>query len=181
LSTSDSFIPLVRTIDLLLAEQQELAAGGPLLAIDHRFQEPSAISCRPGEEISLVSLNCAGHYVPLKLSLVLRILVDYLARHRNFPQSASQIEAGIQADSFYSKHASNARALPNQIRRIRRSAVKVYVQRFRHSLKAAALAAGMALDPSLVLLSEPTDSNEVLYRLKARVEWRHSQQSGVRS
>ena len=173
MSTCDKFVPLLRTIDLVLAEQRELAAGGPDLTIWHRFQEPGTLGCKPGEEIWLVSLGWIGRHIPLKLSLALRILIDYLARHRHVPQSASQIEAGIRSDLFYAKHGSNVKTVSGQSRAICRSAVKVYVQRFRRAIGIAFLDAGLMLDPNLVLVSETTDGNEILYRLKAKVDWCH--------
>jgi len=173
LSTSDRFVPLLRSIDFILAEQRELAAGGPHLTIWHRFQESKTLGCRPGEEILLISLNVAGRYVPLKVSLALKIVIDYLAIHRHIAQSASQIEAGIRSDRFYANHGSNVKTVSTQTRKICRSAIKVYVQRFRRALTIAALDAGLILDPHSVLISEKTEGNEVLYRLEARVNWRH--------
>lgn len=172
MSTSDRFVPFFRTIDLVLAEQRELAVGGPHLTIWHRFQVPG-MACAPGEEIWMISLDGPRRHVPLKLSLAVRILTDYLARHRHIPQSASQIEAGIRSDPFYTKHGSTVRASTRQTRMICRSLLKVYVPRFRNALENASIDAGLVLDPDLVLISEPTDGNEVLYRLKARVDWHH--------
>jgi hypothetical protein len=131
------------------------------------------IACSPGEEIFLISLTSPRGHIPIRLSLSLRILTDYLARHRHVPQSASQIEAGIRADLFYNRHADNAGTNSGQMRRICRSAVRVYVERFRGALGAASVEAGRTLDPDSVLVSEATDSNEVLYRIKASVQWYH--------
>ena len=165
-------VPFLRTIDLVLAEQRELAAAGPHLTIWHRFQVPGT-ECMPGEEIWTISLDGPRRHVPLKLSLAIRILLDYLAHHRHIPQSASQIEAGIRSDPFYTKHGSNVRASTRQMSNICRSLLKVYVPRFHDALENASVDAGLMLDLDLVLISEPTDGNELLYRLKARVDWRH--------
>lgn len=170
---SDRFVPFLRTVDLIVAERRELAMAGPHLTILHRFQETQVTGCTPGEEILLVSLNFAGRQVPLKLSLALRILIDYLARYRHIPQSASQIEAGIRSDPFYVGHGKSVHTSSRRTRRICRSVVRVYVQRFRSTLKIASLNTGLVLDPNSVLTSEATEGNEVLYRLKARVDWRH--------
>ncbi len=174
MSIYNRFEPLSQSIDLVLAEQRELAATGPRLTIWHRFQDGCHNGdCHPGEEIFLIAVSCAAGHVPLKLSLALKIVTDYLARHRRIPQSASQIEAGIRADLFYAKHGRNATANGSQTRKICRSAVRVYVERLRRALKAAFVEAGLRLDPRTVLVSEPSEGNQVLYRLKATVDWYH--------
>jgi len=48
--------------------------------------------CLPGEEIVAVSLMYRGREYHLQLSLALRMLFDFLARHSRLPQSARQIE-----------------------------------------------------------------------------------------
>jgi hypothetical protein len=173
LSISERFIPLVRTIDLVLAEQRQFEAAGPSLTIWHRFQEPAIIGCKPGEEILMLALNALGREVPIRLSLATKIVIDYTARHLHVPQNASQIEAGIRSNPFYLAYGSNAKIVVRRIPKICRSVVRVYVARFRRALALAASDAGIMLDPSRVLISETTDGNEILYRLRARVEWRH--------
>jgi hypothetical protein len=126
-----------------------------------------------GEEIWMISIKGTVCSVPLRLSLATRILADYLARHRFVSQSAAQIEAGISSNPFYAKHASNVGTGTRQTRAVCRSSLKVYLSRLRKALKIASNEAGLMLDPTSVLVTEQTDSNEVLYRLRARVEWRH--------
>jgi hypothetical protein len=171
LSIFNRFVPLVYDIDLVLSEQKELVAAGPPLTICHRFQPPYTTGCTPGEEIYFISLDAAGG-ITIKLSTATKIIIDYLARNR-VPQNASQIEAGIRADPFYRKHGHNGTTSKIQTRKICRSLVRVYVERFRKALGTAFADAGIALDPRSVLISEPTDGNEVLYRLKASIRWRH--------
>jgi hypothetical protein len=154
-------------------ERKELRSTGPRVTIWHRFQEPGVVGCSPGEEIFLISLPSPRGHVPIKLSLSLKILIDYLARHRHVPQNASQIESGIRADLFYIRHGCNAMPDGGRTRRICRSAIRVYVERFRGALGAASVEVGQTLDPKSVLASEGTDGNEVLYRLKASVQWYH--------
>lgn len=173
MSSYNKFASLLQTIEFVLTERKELRSVGPHLTIWHRFQEPGVVNCSPGEEVFLISLASSRGRVPIKLSLSLRILVDYLARHRHVPQSASQIEAGIRADVFSIRHGCNAMPDGGRTRRICRSAVKVYVDRFRGALGAASTEVGQTLDPKSVLVSEATDGNEVLYRLKASVQWCH--------
>ena len=129
--------------------------------------------CAPGEEIVIVYLVHRSQLYPLRLSLALRMLVDYLARHSHFPQSASQIEAGMRADPFYLKHGSNALIHNGLKRKISRSAVREYIKRLRLALDLAFLEAGLNLDPQQVVVSERTVTNEFGYRLKANIEWFH--------
>ena len=167
----DNFAPLVEELDLLVVEIKELAAAGPHFRILHRFQE-AVVDCAPGEEVTFVSLLYHSREYPLRLSLALRILFDYLARHR-LPQSATQIEAGIGTDAFYVRHGANAKTSSKLTRKISRRGVKEYVKRIRRALQNTFHEAGLRLDPSEVLVSEPTESNEVNYRLKASCEWIH--------
>src|ERR1035441_9704188 len=102
---------LLHYIDLLFAEMAELRSSGPHFRIYHRFRKPGT-DCAPGEEILAVCLVHRGREYHLRLSLALRILFDYLARHSRFPQSASQIAAGVRADRFSAQHAA-ALVLPS--------------------------------------------------------------------
>ena len=146
--------------------------SGPQFRIVHRFHQPQT-NCLPGEEIALISLVHRGRECPLRLPLSLRILFDYLARQRRLPQSAGQIEAGIHSHTFYLKHGANAGK--KQLRRIGRSTVKEYVKRIRYALMQAFEAACISVDPNRVLVSEKTTGNEVLYRLRANVNWEHKE------
>ncbi len=168
----DSLEPVVDGVDLLLAELHLLKSQGPHLRIVHRFREPGML-CAPGEEIVIAYLVHRGKLYPLRLSLTLRMLVDYLAKHSHFPQSASQIEAGMRADPFYMKHGTNALLHNGLKRRISRSAIKEYVKRLRLALELGFLQAGLNFDPRQVVVSEPAVTNEVGYRLKATAEWFH--------
>jgi hypothetical protein len=168
----DSIEPVVDGVDVLLAELRLLKCKGPHLRIVHRFCEPGML-CTAGEEVAVAYLVHRGQLYSLRLSLALRMLLDYLAKHSHFPQSASQIEAGMRADVFYSRHAGNATLHNGLKRRISRSAIKEYIKRLRLALELAFRQAGLNLDPLRVVVSEPTVMNEVGYRLKASVEWFH--------
>lgn len=161
---------LVEEIEFLEAEQRHLAAIGPRLKILHRFAKDG---CCPGEEIALILLIYPSREFPLALPLSLRILLDYLARHRRLAQSAAQIEAGVRADDFCVKHGANAKTARRLTRKISQSAVKEYVKRIRRALQGAFTESGLNLDPFKVLVSEATEGNEVRYRLRASVEWIH--------
>jgi hypothetical protein len=163
---------LLHYIDLLFAEIAELRSSGPHFRIYHRFRIPGT-DCAPGEEILAVCLVHHGREYHLRLSLALRILFDYMARHSRFPQSASQIEAGVRADRFSARHASAVMERGKPTRSIPRSCVKVYIERLRSALEIAFREAGLLMDPHAVLLSQETVMNEVGYRLKASFEWLH--------
>jgi hypothetical protein len=163
---------VVDSVDLLLAEIRSLRSQGPRLRILHRFREPGVL-CVPGEEIAVSYFVHRGRLFPLRLSLSLRMLIDYLAKHSHFPQSASQIEAGMRADPFYVKHGTNCTGPNGLKRKISRSAIKEYVKRLREALALAFREAGLNVDARRVVVSEPTVSNEIGYRLKATVEWVH--------
>jgi hypothetical protein len=164
--------PVIEKVDLLLAEIAELRSRGPHFRIHHRLRKPST-TCSPGEEILAVCLVHRRREYCLPLSLSLRILFDYLARHPRFPQSASQIEAGIREDRFYTRHAAASMGTDKFTRSIPRSYVRVYIERMRNALSRAATEAEAPLGASTVLVTEDTVMNEVGYRLKAHCEWIH--------
>jgi hypothetical protein len=150
----------------------ELRSSGPHFRIYHRFRKPGT-DCSPGEEILAVCLVDHGREYHLKLSLALRILFDYLARHSRFPQSASQIEAGVRADRFSAQHAAAVMSASASTRSISRSCVKVYIERLRKALEMVFRETSLQIAARAVLLSQQTVMNEVVYRLKASFEWTH--------
>ena len=141
------------------------------LRILHRFGKTGTLFCSPGEEIWTVLLVLPGRNINLRLSLALRILVDYLARTRHIPQSATQIAAGLRKSPFHLNHGSRG-GVP-QRRRMSRSHIRVYIKRLRQALEIAFQEAGLPLDAHRFLVSLTTTGNEVLYQLKATVEWNH--------
>ncbi len=170
--TNDGLLPIIEEVDVLLAELRELSANGPHFRIVHRFHQLGS-DCAPGEEVFAVCLVHRGREYCLRLSLALRILFDYLARHSRQPQSAAQIEAGIRADRFYTQHTETVMGNEKFTRRIPRSYVRVYIDRLRLSLQTAFCEAGFLINARVVLLSQETFMNEVGYRLKASIEWTH--------
>ena len=169
---SESLNRLLDEVDLLVAEVRELRARGPHIRIVHRFVA-AGYKCAPGEEVFAVCLVHRGREYNLRLSLALRILFDYLARHSHIPQSAAQIEAGIRADRFYSEHAKNTGGKVKLTKGISRSYVRVYVERLREALGDVLERTHSIDDPRRILVSESTVMNEVGYRLRARTEWFH--------
>jgi hypothetical protein len=162
--------PITQRVDLLLLEQRELSQSGPHIRIVHRFRKPNTV-CAWGEEVFAASVIDQGRPTPVLVPLGPRLLLNYFAEHRHMGQSAAQIAAGVRASLFYRRHGSNSGVLT--MRRISRSSVKEYVKRLRRALAAAFERAGLAIDPMTVLASEKTEGNEVLYRLRAHVEWVH--------
>jgi len=148
------------------------AAQGPHFKILHRFREPGA-RCLPGEEIGWVLLTWGPHEIVLHLPISLLLLFEYMAQNRRFPQSAAQIVAGLRTDPFFVRHGANVRTGARLTRKFSYSGVKEYIKRLRRALQVAFDEAGLRLDPFAVLVSEPTEGNEVRYRLKATVEWIH--------
>jgi hypothetical protein len=157
---------------LLVTELRELNDEGPHFRIVHRFHVPGT-DCAPGEEVAGVYLIYRGREFHLRLSLALRLLFDYLARHSHLSQSATQIEAGIRADRFYAEHAANVHGSAKQIRSIPRSYVRVYMDRLRSALQRALQEASLELCVDRVLISQATVMNEATYRIKACIEWVH--------
>ena len=163
---------LLHYCDLVFAERAALHSNGSHFRIEHRFHKPGT-DCAPGEEIFAVFLAYRGQDHCLRLSLALRILFDYLARHSRLPQSATQIEAGIRATRFYSEHAINAMGRETFTRRIPRSYIRVYIERLRTALENAIHEAGLPMDARAMLVTQDTVTNEVGYQLKASFEWFH--------
>jgi hypothetical protein len=162
--------PIAQKVDLLLLEQRELSQSGPQIRIVHRFRKPGT-ECSWGEEVFAASVIDRGRPTPIPLPLAPKLLLNYLAEHCHVGQSAAQIAAGIRASLFYRRHGINSGVLT--MRKINRPSVKEYVKRLRQALAAAFERAGLAIDPMTVLVSEKTEGNEVLYRLRAHVEWQH--------
>lgn len=156
--------------ELLLAELRQVNQNGPQLRVLHRFRTHGIIACEAGEEISAVLLLPRDKEVLVPLSRAMRIVVDYLG-HQRFPQSASQIAAGIQRSHFYKHEGARARIYSRL--KISRSAINEYIKRIRLALKCAFREAGLELQPSQVIESIPSVGNEVLYRLRAQVEVCH--------
>lgn len=169
---NDEFLAIIEEVDVLLAEIRELNSSGPHFRIIHRFHQPGR-DCAPGEEVAGIYLVYHGREFFIRLSLALRLLFDYLARHSRLPLSAAQIEAGIRADRFYLQNAEAVMGKDKYTRSIPRSYVRVYIKRVREALDDALHEAGLRMDAREVLLSEQTVTNEVGYRLKSSFEWAH--------
>ena len=166
------FSSVFQEIEFLLAEGDRSLASGPNFTIVHSHSHSEG-GCWPGEEIAFISYIYRSREFPLRLPATLRILFDYFAQHRHFPQTASQVESGVKADEFYVRHGLSAGTTRKTTRRIRRASIKQYVSRIREALGWVFQEAGVDLEPCNVLLSEATVGKEVFYRLKANVHWVH--------
>lgn len=170
--SKNSWTPVLRTMDLLIAEISHLRAAGPHFRIVHRFRMPGS-GCLPGEEVFAVFLVYRGREYQLRLSLTQRLVFNYLASHSSLAQSARQIELGIRADDFYKFHAKNANGRTALTRQIPRSSIKEHIRRILQSLGLAFREAGIGIDPQNVLIVQDTAGNEALYRLLATISWTH--------
>jgi hypothetical protein len=169
------FDPIIRGVKLLAAERAALLKAGPQFLILHRFWQPETL-CTPGEAIAEIRLLRRTREIPVPLSLRLMLLFDYLARHKHLGQNASQIAAGLSTDPFSRQHGFYARAKSSLAKSTARTAVKQQIMRLRLGLQQAFRKAGLSFDPERVLISEPTTTNEVRYRLRASVIWEHREQ-----
>jgi len=143
----------------------------------HRFRVPGT-DCAAGEEVAACFLLLSALVFYLPLSLTLRLVFDFLARHRHVPLGASQIAASFQAEPFYREHGCNALKSGALIRRVSKSSVRVYIERIRRALALSFREANLQIEPRDVLVSTETVTNEVGYRLRCPVEWVHSDHPG---
>lgn len=166
------FEPFIRALKLLAAERAELSSG-PHFLILHRFWRRGTI-CTPGEAVAEIRFLNRQKQIPVPLSLRLMLLFDYLARHKTLGQNAGQIAAGMSADAFTQEHGAYAKSKLSLSRRVSRTAVKQQIMRLRAALRLGFRQAGLSLEPARVLASEQTTTNEIRYRLRASVLWKHS-------
>jgi len=169
----NSWPPVLKTVDLLIAEISHLRAAGPHFRIVHRFRMPGSEYCLPAEEIFGIFYVHRGCEYQLRLTLAQRIVFDYLARHSRIAQSTRQIELGIRTDAFCQNHAKNASGRVALTRRIPRSSIKEHIRRLHLALGLVFQEAGMSINPRNVLIVQKTVGNEALYRLKATCSWTH--------
>jgi hypothetical protein len=167
----ESFGQLIEEVDFLLAERRHLRARGLHLILEHLDHIPGPI-CAHGEMIGNISLG--GLYEPVSLcfSHVSLLLMDCLCRHR-LPLSGRRIEQIMNTDPFYVHYAANRIGHQQNIARPNSRTVRGYVSRIWKQMHKVFQEVGLKLDPRQILVSEPTDSNVILYRLKATIEIVH--------
>lgn len=165
---SNEFSRVVEEVVVVVAEIKELATVGPHFRILHVFNEHG--NCLPGELVALVCLVYRSREFPVRLSVALRILFDFLARHR-LSQSAAEIAVRMASDPFCMHHGANSKTASKRTRKFSARGVKVYMMRLRCALQHTFREAGLKLDVSEVVVSEPTESNQVSYRIHGSFEW----------
>jgi len=164
--------PIIEELDYLLAERRQLAAEGPHFIVTHGFHKSGSL-CLHGETVERACLMYRWQEYPLHISPTGLLLVDLVCRYRRTLLTAARIEQIMLTDLFYTRHGANryggyrSAALPN------RTSIKVHIQRIREQMAKTFIEAGLNLHPGKVLIAEPTDSNIVVYRLKASVEFMH--------
>lgn len=159
MSDSYRFAPILEEIEFLIAENKQLVNIGPHLRIHERFHD-----------IGLVCLVRRSREFPLRLSPTSRVLVDYLARNRHRLQTAREIEAGIKSNEIYAKFGTYSKG-STRIGPVHRTTVKVYIPRIREAFGRALREAKLKDNPKDILLTERSETNQVLYRLRCTVEW----------
>ena len=164
----------VEEIEYLLAMRRQQEADRPHLVVLHGYHHPETV-CLHGETVEQAYLSFAEQEFPLHLSLTGLVIVDCLARYRQTPLSAVHMERILASDPFYRRLGANAPSGHPAAVRPRRDSIKVYIRRIRVQLGKTLGEAGLNVKPERILVSETTDSNVVVYRLKASVEFRHRQ------
>ncbi len=166
---SNSWTPILKAVDLLIAEINHLRAAGLHFRITYRFGTPQTIGRVPGQEIFAIFLVHRGREYQLRLTLAQRLVFDFLANYCRVAQSARQIEFGIRTNEFYSAHAMNATGREGFTRKIPRSSITEHIRRIHTALGIVFREAGLGIDPHSVLIVQDTVGNEALYKLKATI------------
>ena len=100
-------------------------------------------------------------------------MFDFLARHNQLAQTATQIERGTRTDHLRG-HRRAKTFLGGAATGVPRRYVRVYVDRIRAALGSALGQAELSIEPVAVLVSEETATNETGYRLRGTFEWLHT-------
>jgi hypothetical protein len=163
----NNLAPVLDRVAFILAERRYLRAVGPHFVIVHESSSGGSV-CSPGEIVSEISIAHGGHRFEIPLSLTLRLLFDFLARHPRSPQTPSEIAARFRSDQFCARHGLNIAADGSLTRNVSRTAVRVYVGRIRAALALSFNEANLRVEPCAVLTSEKSG-----YRLRGAFEWAH--------
>ncbi len=172
--TDDALRPIISEVEFLLAERRQFASEGPHFIVTHGNHKLGSL-CAPGETVEQVSMRHRWNEFPLHLSPTGLLIVDCLCRHRQVSLTAPRIAHILASNPFYVHHGANTRGGMKKRIHPESVSIRVHIQRMREQIAKAAVEAGFALDPIRVLISERTDSNTAVYRLKASVEVRHCQ------
>ena len=164
------FLQLLQEVEFLFAQQRHFRARGVHFIIEHHDHEPGTL-CAPGEMIANISLS-GPEPRSLGLAHTSLLLMDCLFRYR-VPLSARRIEEIMNSDPFYVYYAANRIGRNQVIARPDRHNVRVYYNRICRRLEAIIRDLGLNIDLHQILVTEMTDSNATVYRLKATFEIVH--------
>ena len=165
------FAQLVKEVDFRLAHRRHLRRRGVHLIVTHGLHVPGTL-CAPGEIIEDIALGGEPRPRSLGLSHLSLLLMDCFCRYRR-PLTALRIEQIMNTDPFYVRYAANWIGIGQCIARPDRRSVRTYIRKIWKQMEGPFQAAGLSIDPRQILLSEMTESNIVVYRLKATVEVVH--------
>ena len=170
----NSFMPLVEEVDFVIAERRNLRARGVHLIVTHLDHVPNT-PCFAGEVIGSISLGGQPMPAPFGLAHMSLLLMDCLCRYR-MPLSAAHIEEIMNTDPFYVEYATTRIGRGQVIAKPDRRTVRVYVPRIWKRMERVFQNYKIPLDPRKILTAETTDTNVVVYRLKATSEVVHFDQ-----
>jgi len=165
------FALLVEEVEFQLAQRRHWRARGAHFIVTHLNHAPGTL-CGPGETIGDIAAVTSPEPVSLGLAHMASLIFDCLCRY-HLPLSAGHIEEIMNTDPFYLYYGAN-RIEPDQLfSRPDRHTVRIYVERIRRQMETIFRRAHIGVDPNQILISEKTDSNIFVYRLRATCEFVH--------
>lgn len=172
MSISEGIMKIIEELEFLTAERRQLKVRGPHFRIIHRYRQQFS-PCSAHEEIGAVYLVHAGQQFQVRLGTTLAAMFDFLGRHNQFAQTATQIERGTRTDHLHG-HRHTSTFIGKNGAGVPRRYVRVYIDRIRVALRGALLQAKLDIEPNAILISEETATNETGYRLRGTFEWLHT-------
>jgi len=155
---------IVEEVEYLLARRRYLAQERPRLEVVHGYHQPGTI-CLPGETIEQCLLRFQDREVPIHLSEPATMVCDCIARHHHSPLSIARMERILVNDPFYRRLGAHGFERIDEMPTFTRASLRVYIARLREQIAKALRKGGSMLPPEEALVSEPTDSNQILHRI----------------